>query len=171
MVQHSLFTFGSPALLAVCIGAFLCLGLAAQAQAQAPSPSVAGPAAQSGRPDPLEALNPQAAVPASTYLSSFAQYRTLGSQELISWRQANENVARIGGWRVYLRQSQQPETSPTPPLLVPHAQPAEYSPAEHPVKMDPVSPKLKPKPKPEPGLEPSPKAGHGGHGHHGHHKP
>jgi hypothetical protein len=46
------------------------------------------------------------------YESSFAQYRRLGDEKLISWREANDTVSRIGGWRVYAREAQQPETAP-----------------------------------------------------------
>ena len=101
MVQHSfssLFTAHSCALLA----ATLCLSFAAQAQPQPQPQSATQPTAKA---DPLDS---QASVPALIYQSPFTQYRSLGSQELISWREANENVARIGGWRVYLRQAQQP---------------------------------------------------------------
>ena len=105
MVQHSissLFTAHSLALLA----ATLCLSFAAQAQAQTQTQTQPQSAIKpTAKADPLD---PQASVPALIYQSPFTQYRSLGSQELISWREANENVARIGGWRVYLRQAQQP---------------------------------------------------------------
>lgn len=88
-------------------GAFRCallavlstIALAAQAQ----------PAASPAQPDPLD---PKAAVPALAYESSFAQYRRLGDEKALSWREANDTVARIGGWRVYAREAQQPEAVP-----------------------------------------------------------
>jgi len=61
------------------------------------------------RPDPL---NPQAAVPALVHTSSFAAYRRHAEVEPIGWREANDNVARIGGWRAYAREAA--AASPTP---------------------------------------------------------
>ena len=54
------------------------------------------------RPDPL---NAQAAVPALVHTSSFAGYRRHAEAEPIGWREANDNVARIGGWRAYAREA------------------------------------------------------------------
>ncbi|WP_137733422.1 hypothetical protein [Pseudaquabacterium pictum] len=71
--------------------------LAAQAQAQSPVAT---------RPDPLD---PKAQVPSVRYASSFAQFRRLGDDKPLAWREANDAVARIGGWRVYAREAQQPE--------------------------------------------------------------
>ena len=71
----------------------------------------AQPAAPATRPDPLD---PKANVPALTYQSSFSQYRRLDDGKPISWREANDTVARIGGWRVYAREAQQPDPTPAP---------------------------------------------------------
>ena len=95
---------------------------------------------RSARPDPLDA---KAGVPATTYESSFTQYRRLGEEKVVSWREANDNVARIGGWRVYAREAQQPDPAPA---AAPAAKPAAATPAAAP----------SPKPAPMP-------AGHGGH--------
>ena len=69
----------------------------------------AQPAATAARPDPLD---PKATVPALRYLSSFSQYRLLGDEKPVSWRDANDTVTRIGGWRVYAREAQQPDPAP-----------------------------------------------------------
>jgi hypothetical protein len=76
--------------------AFLTVQALTQAMAQ-PTPTVA-------RPDPLD---PQATVPALRYESAIAPYRRAGDEKPLSWRDANEAVARIGGWRVYAREAQQ----------------------------------------------------------------
>ncbi len=76
-----------------------CLALPAQAQ----------PSAGAARPDPLDA---KSAVPALSYESSFRAYRRLGDAKPIPWREANDTVARDGGWRVYLREAQQPDAAP-----------------------------------------------------------
>lgn len=99
--------------------------LAAQAQAQPSTPT---------RPDPLD---PKASVPAVRYDSAFAQFRRLGHEKPVPWRDANDAVARIGGWRAYAREVHQPEPAtqakpvpssqlPTPtqaPASAPAAQP------------------------------------------------
>jgi hypothetical protein len=68
--------------------------------------STAQVAAKAAKPDPLD---PEAAVPAAAYQSSFSQYRRLGDDKAVSWREANDTVTRIGGWRVYTREAQQPD--------------------------------------------------------------
>lgn len=65
-----------------------------------------GASAPAQRPDPLD---PQARVPAVTYQSPLANYRRLGEDTRVPWREANETVNRIGGWRAYAREAQQPE--------------------------------------------------------------
>ena len=108
------------------LAATLLATLAAQAQ----------PAAKTARPDPLD---PKASVPALSYVSSFSQYRLLGDEKPVSWRDANDTVTRIGGWRVYAREAQQPDPAPA-------AKPADAASAT----------------KPNEPAKPMP-AGHGGH--------
>lgn len=82
------------------------------------------------RADPLDA---QARVPAVRHVSALAHYRPLGDDQRLDWKQANEAVNRIGGWRAYAREAQQPEavppTAPAPanrtaPAPMPAATPA-----------------------------------------------
>jgi hypothetical protein len=77
------------------------------------------------RPDPL---NANAAVPALPYLSSFANYRRLSEESKpLSWREANEAAARIGGWRVYAREAQMADpaiAAPAAPAVVAPPAPA-----------------------------------------------
>jgi hypothetical protein len=81
------------------VRAALCsLALAAPAQDSASS---AG-ATVAARPDPLD---PNASVPALTFSSAFARYRGIGEDKPLPWREANDSVARIGGWRTYTRQA------------------------------------------------------------------
>lgn len=98
----------------------------------------AQPGAPGTRPDPID---PKASIPTLSYQSSFSQYRRLDDGKLISWRDANDTVTRIGGWRVYAREAQQPDVAPT-------ASPTAARPASAP-KSDEM---VKPMP-----------AGHGGH--------
>jgi hypothetical protein len=61
-------------------------------------------AAQAPRADPLDH---RAVVPPAPYLSSLAGYRSAAGSaaSAIGWKQANDEVARIGGWRAYARES------------------------------------------------------------------
>lgn len=81
---------------------------------------VAATAAHAGPPPPKASpLDPQAAVPRAVHDSAAKHYRGLdeGSARP-SWREANDTVGRIGGWRSYAREAQPaaaPATVPTPP--------------------------------------------------------
>lgn len=77
----------------------------------------AQPAPGASRPDPLD---PQAKVPVLKYESSLGAPRRGVDDKPVSWREANDNVARIGGWRVYAREAQQPD----PPAAAKPAGPA-----------------------------------------------
>lgn len=102
--------------------------LAAQAQTQAQAHA---PAPATIRPDPLD---PKAQVPSVRYESSFAQFRRLGNDKPVAWREANDAVARIGGWRVYAREAQQPEPAVAEKPVVPAQAPAQMpAPAPAPV--------------------------------------
>lgn len=67
----------------------------------------AQPPARDGapRPDPLD---PQAAVPALRHESALAGYRRLSQDEPINWREANDTVRSVGGWRAYAREASAP---------------------------------------------------------------
>ena len=56
-----------------------------------------------GRPDPAD---PNAVVPTIAHRSALTDYRRLGEDTVGSWRDANSNVERIGGWRAYAREGQ-----------------------------------------------------------------
>lgn len=92
------------------------LVLAAQAQAQSPI---------SSRPDPLD---PKAQAPLLRYESTLAQSRRSSDEKPVTWREANDTVARIGGWRVYAREAQQPDPAaadkPAAPAQAPATAPA-----------------------------------------------
>lgn len=78
------------------------------------------------RPDPLD---PKAQVPTMRYESSLGQSRRSGDDKPLAWRDANDAVARIGGWRVYAREAQQPDPAPSTPPAVPPAQSPASAPA------------------------------------------
>ena len=49
--------------------------------------------------------DPRAAVPPVEYRSAFSRYRPNVEAEVGSWREKNDEVRRIGGWRVYGREA------------------------------------------------------------------
>ncbi|MDO9618799.1 MAG: hypothetical protein Q7J43_14110 [Pseudomonas sp.] len=75
-------------------------------------------------PDPLDA---QAATPAVHYQSPLKAYQGFSEQPLHNWREANELVGRIGGWRTYAQEPYAQEPNPQEPYSqeVPAQQPAE----------------------------------------------
>jgi hypothetical protein len=68
----------------------------------------AQPAPGSSKPDPQDAT---ASVPRVIYRSSLADYRVLSDEKVTSWKETNDNVGRIGGWRVYAKEAQAPESA------------------------------------------------------------
>ena len=91
------------------------LAFAAQVQGTPPPdrPALTSRPAHAGLADPL---NPQAQVPAAVYVSPLSTYRRLGEDKRVTWTQANETVNRIGGWRSYAREAQQPDTMAPGPV-------------------------------------------------------
>ena len=134
----------------VLLAAALLTTLTAQAQAQAQAQA----AAKAARPDPLD---PKASVPALSYESSFSKYRPLGDEKPVSWRDANDTVTRIGGWRAYAREAQQPD--PAPAAMPGDVKPATNAPGAAPATKPADA---APAPKPKDSAQPMP-AGHGGH--------
>ncbi len=77
----------------------------------------AAPSTPPARPSPLDA---NASVPPLVQRSALAGYRKLREEPLQPWKQANDEVARIGGWRAYAREAAQPASAPA---SVPGARP------------------------------------------------
>ena len=110
------------------------------ALAQAPSKtSLALTVSTTSRADPLD---PKATVAPLIYRSAFQGYRPNTEAEVGSWKEANDRVGSIGGWRVYAKEAQQADVpaspasapsaalAPTPPTP-PEAKPAAAAPAGH----------------------------------------
>lgn len=91
------------AAVAACV---LAAGLA-QAQPAPPRP-----------PDPLDARAP---VPPALHGSPLTRYRAAGEVALGSWKEANDTVARVGGWRAYAREAQAPSPAASAPIPAPPA--------------------------------------------------
>ena len=84
-------------------------------------------------PRAADPLNVQASVPPLVHESAFAQYRRLGEVSVGSWRDANDTVSRIGGWRAYAREARQPDSSSSSPSSAPPpAAPAASAPISKP---------------------------------------
>jgi hypothetical protein len=62
----------------------------------------AEPERRTARPDPTDAA---AVVPKAAYESSLRPVRRPADAKPPSWREANDTVTRIGGWRAYARES------------------------------------------------------------------
>jgi hypothetical protein len=92
------------------LGFAVAAGLAVSATVHAQS------APKPATPDPL---NPSAVVPAASYASPLARYRPAADVKVGSWREANDTVTRIGGWRVYAREAAQPESAASAPGSTP----------------------------------------------------
>lgn len=85
--------------------AALCVATLA-AHAQTPPPG--------GRREPLDA---GAGVPPLVYRSSLVPSRSADADKPITWREANDTVTRIGGWRTYSREAPEPvpaQSAPAP---------------------------------------------------------
>ena len=89
-------------------------------------------AVRGARPDPLDAA---ADVPRTSHESAFKAYRRLGDTPPTPWKQANDTVERIGGWRAYAREADPARapadaaSAPTPsPAPAPSGRPADAAP-------------------------------------------
>jgi len=100
-----------------------------------PAAPPTSPAAATVASAPLPALG--APMPLQ-FESVLSRYKPMTDQKLGSWRDANDTVTRIGGWRTYLKESQTPDP----------ATPAAPSTGQGPVM-------------PKPPTAPNPHAGHG----------
>jgi hypothetical protein len=88
----------------------------------APLLASAQPAPAARAADPLD---PRALVPPSVHRSALSGFRGTRETPLENWKEANDRVARIGGWRVYTREAQEPESTPVPrPSVLPQPPPA-----------------------------------------------
>ncbi len=84
--------------IAVTTACFAIAAFPAGAQSAATTPAEAGksPAAKVS----------EAAASGSAYRSAFDGFRRFADQPVGSWREANDTVGRVGGWRAYAREAQ-----------------------------------------------------------------
>lgn len=55
-------------------------------------------------PQAAGAANPAPQPQAVPYRSTFESYQPFSDQKIIPWRQANETVGKVGGWRAYAKE-------------------------------------------------------------------
>lgn len=77
---------------------------------------------------------PQASTPAPSFRSALEGYQAFSDQAVAPWREMNDTVGRIGGWRVYAREAQQGAR----PAQAPAPGPAATSPSPAPAAAKPV---------------------------------
>lgn len=64
---------------------------------------------------PADPLDATAQVPLLLHRSALASFRHLGASDPLPWREANDRVGRIGGWRAYAREANAPEAAASAP--------------------------------------------------------
>lgn len=75
-----------------------------------PPPALAQSAAEAKVPS---VLDPRAPVPPLQYRSAFSDYKPNAEAKVGAWRELNDTVGRIGGWRVYAREAREPVAAPS----------------------------------------------------------
>ena len=63
--------------------------------------TISAPAALAQAP----AAPPAASAPGGTYRPAFEGYRRFSEQPLAPWKDSNDRVAEIGGWKAYAREA------------------------------------------------------------------
>jgi len=98
----------------------------------------APPAAQLTAPPSqrADAADPKAVVPPLVYSSVLQGYRPNAEVAVGSWKDTNDNVGRIGGWRVYAKEARQPDAvapgaSAASAPTIPDAKPTPAGHADH----------------------------------------
>ena len=83
----------------LCLTLFSALGVSAQTTT---------PAAGSALPVPVE----KERTGSAPYRSAFEGYQSYTDEPVQSWRESNDTVGKIGGWRVYAREAQGGQPAP-----------------------------------------------------------
>lgn len=84
-----------------------------------PAPVLAGLIALAASNVAAQTAGPPAAAPPAAqptasgrYQSAFEGYQSYGDAQLLPWKESNDTVGKIGGWRVYAREAQGAQPSP-----------------------------------------------------------
>jgi hypothetical protein len=79
-------------------------------------PNGSPPPGSSPNATALNVTDAQATIPELTYRSPFAAYQADKTEKPRSWRDVNDRVGSIGGWRVYAREAQPATSTPSAPV-------------------------------------------------------
>jgi hypothetical protein len=73
------------------------------------------------QPSPSPAATPASAATSSApeFRSAFEGYQPYTDEKTISWKEANDVTGRIGGWRAYAKEAQQPAGDSGPAVAKP----------------------------------------------------
>lgn len=78
-------------------------------------------------PSPASATPESTKTSSLTYRSAFEGYQSYAEEKISNWKVTNDTVERIGGWREYAKQAQQPANTPAQAIrageVVPKAKP------------------------------------------------
>ncbi len=55
------------------------------------------------------------------YTSALAHYKAYTDQAVLSWREANDRVGQVGGWRAHAKEMAEQPASNAQPAINPHA--------------------------------------------------
>lgn len=96
---------------ATCAGVMLLLTGTAQAQHNHAAPAAPATPSATAMPPAMADKMPSVVSSAASlgFDSVLARYKPMTDQKLGSWREANDTVTRIGGWRAYLKEAQTPD--------------------------------------------------------------
>jgi hypothetical protein len=66
---------------------------------------------------------PRATVAPEPYRSALDGYQPFKEEKVLPWKESNDTVGRIGGWKAYAQEAQgtSAETPPKPAAVDPHA--------------------------------------------------
>jgi hypothetical protein len=84
------------------------------------------------------------------FKSTLEKYKPYTDEKIAPWKASNDEVGKIGGWRAYLKEANEPDTPPASKA------PASVAPATSPATTSPATV--------APSRPANPHAGHAGHG-------
>lgn len=74
-------------------------------------------AAQTAENNDIATSSAELSIPDLQFKSAFSDYVPYKEQAIESWRQANDTVGAIGGWKTYAKEAHQPDRSQVQPGL------------------------------------------------------
>ncbi|MEO5843876.1 MAG: hypothetical protein ABIQ33_03450 [Caldimonas sp.] len=114
--------------IALATACFAIVAFPAGAQTAASAPNDVG--------KPAAAKASEAAASGSAYRSAFDGFRRYADEPVGSWRNANDTVGRVGGWRIYAREAQGTGAADGPSGM--QMQPVERAAAKQPAASSPA---------------------------------